>query len=44
MEVMINTSFIYLQSVRIYKGLLIPLSIHKISLELIVLEQKCLIC
>lgn len=34
MEVMINTSFIYLQSISIYKDLLIPLSVHKMSLGL----------
>lgn len=33
MAVMINTSFIYLQSISIYKDLLIPLSTHTISLE-----------
>lgn len=43
---MINTSFIYLQCISIYKDSLIPLSTHTISLELhgIVLQQKCLIC
>lgn len=34
MAVMINTSFLYLQSISIYKDLLIPLSTHTISLEL----------
>jgi len=34
MTVMINTSFIYLQSISIYTDLLIPLSTHTISLQL----------
>lgn len=34
MEVMINTSFIYLQSISAFKDLFIPLSMYKISLEL----------
>lgn len=34
MALMINTSFIYLQSISVYKDLLIPLSTHTISLEL----------
>lgn len=34
MAVMINTSFIYLQCISIYKDVLAPLSTHTVSLEL----------
>lgn len=40
MEIMINISFLYLQSISIYKNLFIPLSIHKISLELLNIGEE----